>query len=468
MSTPLAAIYQKIEKLEPTLHALLTVVKADTNKTNGPLVDTVATVKDVIVTKDIETTAASKILKGWVPPYDATVVARLKAAGVTIVGKTNCDAWAHGSSTENSDFGPTKNPWDPDRVPGGSSGGAAAAVAVGYGDFALGTDTGGSIRQPAAFCGVTGLKPTYGRVSRSGLIAMVSSFDTIGPLARDAAMCAQVLEVIAGHDPLDATTAPQKSFSGAAIIKPHPTGGNEKPLRGLKIGIPKEYFAEGLDGQIESKVRTALTELERLGAQLIEISLLSTKNALACYYIIMPAEVSSNLARFDGIRFGHSVTKQVASKLGHIELVKENRAEGFGAEAKRRIILGTFVLSAGYVDAYYKQAMRVRTLLRQEFAEAFQRVDVIATPTTPNLPFKFGEKTTDPLTMYLEDIYTVSANLVGIPGVSLPCGFVKQQTELPVGLQLLGPMFGEETILRAAYWYQQATDWHKHEPRLGK
>lgn len=478
----LADVRARIEKFEPVLHALLNQeVIADGGK--GPLAGLVGSIKDVIVTKGVETTAASTMLKGWIPPYDATVVTRLKQAGATLIGKTNCDAWAHGSSTENSDFGPTKNPWDNERVPGGSSGGAAAAVSAGYGDFAIGTDTGGSIRQPAAFCGVTGLKPTYGRVSRYGLIAMASSLDTIGPIARDAATCARVLEAICGHDPADATSVPGKSFSAANVLAEIPewpgktSGGtfrggaklSSHPLAGLRVGVAKEYFAQGLASEVETAVRNAIAKLEKLGATLVEISLPMTPYALACYYIIQPAEVSSNLARFDGIRFGHSA-KRIASnpqRMGHIELVKQTRAEGFGAEAKRRIILGTFVLSAGYVEAYYKKAMRVRTLLRREFEEAFREVDVIATPATPNLPFKLGAHTNDPLAMYLEDVYTAPANLVGIPGVSLPCGLAKPKDgnkELPIGLQLLGPMFGEELILRVAHVYQQVTDYHQRRP----
>lgn len=463
----LQSVYDRIDQLEPQLHSLLTVVRGEASKVHGPLDGMAATIKDVIVTKDIETTAGSKMLKGWVPPYDATVVARLKAAGVTIVGKNNCDAWAHGSSTENSDFGPSHNPWDLERVPGGSSGGSAAAVAAQIGDFSIGTDTGGSIRQPAALCGVTGLKPTYGRVSRYGLIAMASSLDCPGPFARDAETAARVLEVIAGKDPLDATTVPTKPFSAAAVTSP--AANPDKPLAGLRVGVPKEYFAEGLHPEIAQAVRGALTQLEQLGATLIDIELPSTPYALATYYIIQPAEVSSNLARFDGVRYGHSVPRNDKAqmpnaKLSAIDLVKQNRAEGFGAEAKRRIILGTFVLSAGYVDAYYKKALRVRTLLRSEFSAAFNKVDIIAAPTTPNPAFKLGEKVDDPLALYLEDVYTVSANLTGNPGVSIPCGFTANN--LPIGLQLFGPMFGEEAILRTAHIYQQATDWHKRRPNI--
>ena len=466
----LEKIYGRIGALEPQLHALLKVVEVQPNSESGLLSGMVGTIKDVLTTKGIETTAGAKMLEGWVPPYDATVVRRLAQAGATLIGKTNCDAWAHGTSTENSYFGPTRNPWDTQRVPGGSSGGGAVAVAADYGDFSIGTDTGGSIRQPAALTGVTGLKPTYGRVSRSGLIAMASSLDCPGPMARSAAVCAQILEVIAGKDPLDATSVPGKPFAAGAVTAPPKN--SDRPLAGLRVGIPKEYFAEGLDSRVETAVRAGLATMEQLGASLVQVSLPRTTYALACYYIIMPAEVSSNLARFDGIRFGHSVRRSykpevTSQKLTMIEMVKQNRAEGFGAEAKRRIILGTFVLSAGYVDAYYRKALQVRTLLREDFAKAFEQVDVIATPTTPNPAFKLGEKTSDPLTMYLEDIYTVSANLVGIPGVSIPCGFIEQDAQqLPVGLQLLGPMWGEEQILRTAHFYQQATDWHTRRPPL--
>ncbi len=464
-SLSLVDLQKRIDRLEPTLHALLNRTQIDPTS-EGLLSGKIATVKDVLVTKDVTTTAGSTMLKDWQPPYDATVVTRLRAAGVTIIGKNNCDAWAHGSSTENSDFGPVHNPWNPDCVPGGSSGGSAAAVAAGYGDFSLGTDTGGSIRQPAALCGVTGLKTTYGRVSRSGLIAMGSSFDTIGPFARDAATCAEVLEVIAGKDPLDATTVPGKAFRAESVTD---TVGDERPLTGVRVGIPREYFADGLDSQVEASVRAGLAQLEKLGATLVQVSLPSTSYALACYYIISPAEISSNLARFDGIRFGHSVLRENSEQRtvnsgAHIDLVAKNRAEGFGAEAKRRIILGTFVLSAGYVDAYYKKALQLRTLLRREFEQAFEQVDLLITPTTPTPAFKFGEKTADPLAMYLEDIYTVSANLVGIPGLSVPCGFT--DTGLPVGMQLLGKWFDEERILRVGHIYQQATDWHTRRPAL--
>lgn len=456
-----AEINRRIDRLEPRLHALLDRSTIEPTQA-GALSGLVGTVKDVLVTQGVPTTAGSTMLKGWIPPYDATVVARLKQAGVLIVGKNNCDAWAHGSSTENSDYGPTRNPWNPDYVPGGSSGGSAAAVAAGYGDFSLGTDTGGSIRQPAALCGVTGLKPTYGRVSRNGLIAMGSSLDTVGPLARDAATCARVLEVIAGKDRADATTVPGKPFRAGVVTKP---AAGETPLAGLRVGLPKEYFADGLDGEVEAAVRAAVGHLEKLGATLVAVSLPSSSFALAAYYIISPAEVSSNLARFDGLRYGHSIMRDgTAAKVGHIDLVAKNRAAGFGAEAKRRIILGTFVLSAGYVDAYYKKALRVRTLLRQEFKKVFEQVDILATPTTPSPAFKFGEKTADPLAMYLEDIYTISANLVGIPGLSVPCGFAGNG--LPIGLQILGKWFDEEQVLRVGHLYQQATDWHTRRPAI--
>jgi aspartyl-tRNA(Asn)/glutamyl-tRNA(Gln) amidotransferase subunit A len=424
-------------------------------KSLGPLDGIPISIKDVIVTKGIETTAASKMLEGFVPAYDATVVSRLKAAGAVILGKNNCDAWAHGSSTENSDFGPTKNPWDLDRVPGGSSGGSAAAVAAGLGLASIGTDTGGSIRQPAALTGVTGLKPTYGRLSRHGLIAMASSLDCPGPFTRTAEDAALLLHVMSTVDPMDSTTLPEARFPVIAV------GDHDQPLKGLKVGLPAEYFAEGLDATVNSQVQAALKQLEQLGASLIEVSLPTTPFALAAYYVIMPAEVSSNLARYDGIRYGYRAddAKDLA------DLYLKSRSKGFGTEAKRRIMLGTFVLSHGYYDAYYKQAMQVRTKIIDDFSRVFAEVDILVTPTTPTPAFKFGEKTADPLAMYLEDIYTVSANLAGIPGISIPCGFASVgSSELPVGLQLLGPQLGEEAILRAAMAYQQVTDWHLRQP----
>lgn len=424
-------------------------------KSLGPLDGIPISIKDVIVTKGIETTAASKMLEGFVPAYDATVVTRLKEAGAVILGKNNCDAWAHGSSTENSDFGPSKNPWDLDRVPGGSSGGSAVAVAAGLGLASIGTDTGGSIRQPAALTGVTGLKPTYGRLSRHGLIAMASSLDCPGPFTRTAYDAALLLRAMSVVDPMDATTLPEARFPELGL------GDQPHPLKGLKVGLPREYFAEGLDAAVDSQVQVALKQLEALGATLVEVSLPATQYALAAYYVIMPAEVSSNLARYDGVRYGYR--SEQATDLASLYL--KSRSEGFGTEAKRRIMLGTFVLSHGYYDAYYTKAMKVRTKIIDDFTRVFGEVDIIATPTTPTPAFKFGEKSNDPLAMYLEDIYTVSANLAGIPGISVPCGFTSVGgSELPVGLQLLGPQLGEEAILRAAMAYQRETDWHLKKP----
>lgn len=460
---------ERIAEHNPTLNAFLSVDRegaiaaaeaADERRVAGtslgPLDGIPISVKDVIVTNGMETTAASKMLEGFVPAYDATVVARFKAAGAVILGKNNCDAWAHGSSTENSDFGPSKNPWDLTRVPGGSSGGSAVAVAAGLGLASIGTDTGGSIRQPAALTGTTGLKPTYGRLSRHGLIAMASSLDCPGPFTRTAEDAATLLHVLSTVDPLDSTTLPEGRFPLMGL------GDQPQPLQGLKVGLPKEYFADGLDAAVAAQVQTAIRQLEALGATAVEVSLPTTPYALAAYYIIMPAEVSSNLARYDGVRYGYR--SQAATDLASIYL--QSRSEGFGAEAKRRIMLGTFVLSHGYYDAYYTKAMKVRTKLIDDFIRVFREVDLLATPTTPTPAFKFGEKTADPLAMYLEDVYTVSANLAGIPGISVPCGVVERDgAELPVGLQLLGPQLGEEVILRAAMAYQRETNWHLKRPK---
>ena len=435
-------------------------------------------IKDNILTKGIRTTAASKMLKDFVPVYDATIVERLKNAGAVIIGKTNLDAWAHGSSTENSGFFTTHNPYDLERVPGGSSGGSCAAVAADMGFASFGTDTGGSIRQPAGFCGVVGLKPTYGRCSRYGLVAMASSLDVPGPIAKTAEDAAILLEIVCGHDSKDSTTVSNRKFSVKGIK-------SVTSIKGLKIGIPKEYFAKGLDPKVEEKVRNAVKILEAQGAKIKQISLPHTDYAVAVYYVIQPAEVSSNLARYDGIRYGYSVAN-VKAQMSNVknleELYLRNRGEGFGEEAKRRIMLGTYVLSAGYAEEYYKKAMRVRTLVIQDFKKAFKEIDVIITPTSPTLPFKIGERESDPLSMYLSDIYTVSANIAGIPGVSIPLGFVNSKSEirnpkhirnsnnqnskkilnlkseilnLPVGMQILGPQWSEELILRVANQYKK-------------
>jgi aspartyl-tRNA(Asn)/glutamyl-tRNA(Gln) amidotransferase subunit A len=443
--------------------------------------------KDNILTKGIRTTAASKMLSDFVPAYDATIVERLKNAGAVIVGKCNMDAWAHGSSTENSQFFTTHNPYDLKRVPGGSSGGSCAAVASGMGFASFGTDTGGSIRQPAGFCGVVGLKPTYGRSSRYGLVAMASSLDVPGPITKTAEDAAILLEIISGNDPKDSTTVSHKEFHAKQISNyqfpiSNKFSSDKFSMSKLKIGLPKEYFAKGLDPKVEEKVRNAVKILEGQGAKIKEISLPMTDYALAVYYIVQPAEVSSNLARYDGIRFGYSaeqfpisnfqfsnksqILNSKIDKINHLKLNKNlklkiknlsdlyciNRAEGFGDEAKRRIMLGTYVLSSGYFDAYYKKAMKVRTLVIKDFEKAFREVDVIITPTSPTLPFKIGEREKDPLSMYLADVYTVGANIAGIPGVSIPVGKVEG---LPVGMQILGPQWSEELILNIADKYEK-------------
>jgi aspartyl-tRNA(Asn)/glutamyl-tRNA(Gln) amidotransferase subunit A len=385
-----------------------------------------------------------------VPPFDATIIKQLKLQDFVMLGKTNLDEFAHGSSTENSAFWPTHNPWDLTRVPGGSSGGSAAAVAAGLVVYALGTDTGGSIRQPASFCNLVGLKPTYGRLSRYGLIAMTSSTDVPGFFTQTVEDAAILLEVLAGEDPKDATT--RESTKASVIFN--------RSIKGLKIGLPAEYFIKGLHPEVEQAVKNAAQKLEELGAVVQEVSLPHSPYGLAIYYIITPSEVSSNLARFDGIRFGLNV-KEAKTLL---EVYQKSRGRGFGAEAKRRIMIGTFVLSAGYYDAYYKKAQQVRSLLVNDFNNVFQEVDVLLTPTSPSTAFKIGEKTNDPLAMYLEDILLVPASLAGLPAVSVPCGF--SQTGLPIGVQIIGPQFKDELILEVAYRYEQATDWHKSKPHL--
>ena len=417
---------------------------------SSPLDGVPLAIKDVITTAGLTTTCGSKILENFVPPYDATAVARLKDAGAVLLGKTNCDEFAMGSSTERSAFFPTHNPWDLARVPGGSSGGSAAAVAAGEALGALGTDTGGSIRQPASLCGVTGLKPTYGRVSRYGLVAFGSSLDQIGPFARTARDCALILGAIAGADPRDSTAAPQPVPDYAAALS--------GDVRGLRVGVPKEYFVDGIEPGVEAAVRAALDVLRGGGAEVVEVSLPHTKYALPVYYIIAPAEASANLARYDGVRYG---VKQPGDS--YWDELERTRGAGFGAEVRRRIMLGTYALSAGYYDAYYKRAQQVRTLIRRDFTEAFEQVDIIAAPTAPTVAFKIGEKTDDPLAMYLEDVCTLPVNLAGMPGLVVPCGF---SSELPVGLQLIGRPFGEATLLRAGDAYQRVTDWHTRRPAL--
>ncbi len=408
-------------------------------------------IKDLIITKGLETTAASKMLRNYVPLYDATVIKKIKEQGAIILGKHNCDAWGHGSSTENSDFGHSHNPWDITRVPGGSSGGSTASVIADQVIFALGTDTGGSIRQPASLCGVVGFKPTYGRVSRYGAIAMGSSLDCIGPITKTVEDAALILNIIAGQDKKDSTTPNQPV--------PDYTKSLSKNLKGLKIGIPKQAFGSGLDKEVAEAIQLAVKDLEKLGAKIQEVDLPYLDYGLACYYIIMPSEVSSNLGRYDGIRYGH----QAKDADNLMEIYTKSRAEGFGPEAKRRIMIGTYTLSAGYYDAYYKKAMQVRTLIKQDFENAFNQVDTILMPTSPTTAFKIGEKTDNPLSMYLSDIYTITINLAGVPAVSIPCGFIEN---LPVGMQLIGKQFGEETIIQTAFAYEQATGWHKIRPKI--
>ena len=421
-------------------------------KAGSPLLGIPVAIKDNMCTTGMKTTCASKILESFVSPYDATVVARLRQAGSVFVGKTNMDEFAMGSSTENSGVFPTKNPWDLKRIPGGSSGGAAAAIAADASIAALGSDTGGSIRQPAACCGVVGLKPTYGRVSRYGLVAFASSLDQIGPLTKDVTDTALLMNTIAGHDRLDSTSAD--------IPLPDFTRALSNNVKGMKIGIPKEYFIEGMDPEVERGVREAISVLQGLGAKTVEVSLPHTDYAIATYYILATSEASSNLARYDGVKYGFRA--EGAKDL--LDQYLKTRSRGFGPEVKRRIMLGTYALSAGYYDAYYKKGQQVRTLIKGDFDSAFKKVDVIVTPTAPTAAFKIGEKTADPLQMYLSDIFTNSVNLAGIPGISIPCGFTREN--LPIGLQLLGKHFDEESILHAAFAYEQATDWHTKRPRL--
>ena len=407
--------------------------------------------KDVFCTRGVETTCGSKILKGFRPPYDATVVAKLRAAGGVFLGKLNMDEFAMGSSTENSAFFTTRNPWDLSRVPGGSSGGSAAAVAADLAAATLGTDTGGSIRQPAAFCGTVGLKPTYGRVSRYGLIAFASSLDQAGPFGKDVADAALMLQTIAGHDPMDSTSAAIPVPDYAAVLS--------QGVKGLKVGIPDEYFIDGLDPEVESAVRAAITTLEHLGAKTQRVSLPHTEYGLAAYYVIAPAEASSNLARYDGVKYG----LRVPGARDLIDMYSRTRGAGFGAEVKRRVMLGTYALSAGYYDAYYGKAQKVRTLVLRDFQRAFELVDVIVAPTTPSVAFKMGERE-DPLQMYLNDVFTIPVNLAGLPGLSMPAGFT--QTGLPIGLQIIGKAFDEATVLRAAKAYEAATPWRERKPEL--
>ncbi len=457
------ALLARIAALDPQIHAYLRVTSdlalaqardADERRARGeaaPLLGIPLAIKDVICTAGVETTAGSRILQGFRPVYDATVVQRLRAAGAVILGKTNTDEFAMGSSTEHSAYGPTHNPWDLERVPGGSSGGSAAAVAASLCLGAFGSDTGGSIRQPAAYCGVVGLKPTYGRVSRYGLIAFASSLDQIGPIAKDVTDAALLLQAVAGHDPQDATSADEPV--------PDFAQGLADGVRGMRLGVPREYFVDGMAPGVRQMVEGALDVWRSLGAETVEVSMPHTGYALPVYYLLAPAEASANLARFDGIRYGYAHPEA----LDIWDAYRLTRAEGFGDEVKRRIMLGTYALSAGYYDAYYLKAQKVRTLIKRDYDEALAQCDALVTPTTPNVAFKIGEHAEDPLEMYLEDIFTLSLNLAGVCGISLPCG---QSDGLPVGVQVQGRAYDEATILRVAYAYEQATSWHGEHPPL--
>ena len=460
------ASLDRIESVNPALNAFNHIAReralaraAEVDRaraagaTLGPLAGVPVALKDNLCVRGMRTTASSRILEHFVPPYDATVVQRLEAAGAVVVGKTNCDEFAMGSSNENSAYGPVRNPWATDRTPGGSSGGSAAAVATRSTVIALGSDTGGSIRQPAAFCGVVGLKPTYGRVSRYGLLAFASSLDQIGPITHTAADAAVMLGVLAGPDPCDATASRHPVASYTAAL----TG----DIRGLRVGVPRAFVTDGVGEGVRRAFDEALDQLQREGAALVDVELPHARYAIPVYYLVATAEASSNLARYDGVRYGHRAkgNEQLSLK----EMYSRTRDEGFGPEVKRRIMLGTYVLSAGYYDAFYLKAQQVRTLLRHDYDAAFEHVDVVAMPTSPTLPFRLGEKTDDPLQMYLADVFTVSANLAGLPAISVPCGFSEQ---LPIGLQLTGQLFDESTLLRIADAYQRVTDWHTRAPAI--
>ncbi len=461
----IASIFSRIDRVEETIHAYQLVMREHAQKRAAEIDELRAkgeepspwaglpiAVKDNMCLRSFTMTCSSRILENFVPPYDATVVQKLNAAGLIPIGKTNLDEFAMGSSTENSAFGRTKNPWDIDRVPGGSSGGSAAAVSAGEAILALGSDTGGSIRQPAAFCSITGMKPTYGRVSRYGLVAFASSLDQIGPMTRDARDAALLLQIIAGHDPRDSTSINQPVPDYIASL----TG----KVEGLKIGIPQEYFIEGMNQEIKEAVVTAAKQLEKEGAICSEISLPNTEYAIATYYMICTAEASSNLARYDGVVYGY----RGKNPENLVDMYCKTRSEGFGAEVKRRIMLGTYVLSAGYFEAYYRRAQRVRTLIKQDFDNAFKQVDAVLCPTTPSPPFKAGEKTNDPLEMYLSDVFTAPLNLAGLPGVTVPGGF--SVDGLPMGIQFISSPLTEERLLNLSYCFQQCTNHHKKKPPL--
>jgi len=458
-------IFNQIDKVDNLIKAFLVINREealrqakviDTKVKNGeelpPLAGVAVAIKDIIATQGTETTCGSKILKGFIPPYNATVINKLKEAGAIIIGKTNMDEFAMGSSTENSAFGPTHNPWDLERVPGGSSGGSAAAVAADETFVALGTDTGGSIRQPASLCGMVGLKPTYGRVSRYGLVAYASSLDQIGPITKDVTDCALMMNVIGGHDNMDSTSV---NLEVPDYLKPCQAG-----IKDLKIGVPKEYFIEGIDPEVKSALDRALKIFEKLGAKIEEVSLPHTEYSLPTYYLIATAEASSNLARYDGVQYGYRAEEYEDLS----SMYQKTRSEGFGSEVKRRIMLGTYALSSGYYDAYYLKAQKVRTLIKEDFDKAFNKYDILVTPTSPTPAFKLNEKVSDPLTMYLSDIYTIPINLAGLPAISINCGYSK--SNLPIGLQIIGRHFSEETILRAAYNFEQNNDVEKRKPSI--
>ncbi len=455
--------FKRIEQVDKDIHSFITVTKdealrqaeyADKKITADkelPLLGIPLAIKDLICTKGVRTTCGSKILSNYIPPYDATVIKNLKESGAIVLGKLNMDEFAMGSSTETSHFGVTRNPWNTEAIPGGSSGGSAAAVSADECAGSLGSDTGGSIRQPAAMCGITGLKPTYGRVSRFGLVAFASSLDQIGPMTKDVSDTAILMNVISGRDPLDSTSAD--------VPVPDFTKSLQNDIKGLRIGIPKEYFVEGMDREVEKSIRDAIALFEKLGAEIKEISLPHTDYAVSTYYVIAPAEASSNLARYDGVKYGYR-TNNSKNLLG---MYKKTREEGFGQEVKRRIMLGTYALSSGYYDAYYLKAQKVRTLIKRDFDEAFKICDCLVTPTAPTPAFKIGEKFDDPIQMYLSDIFTISINLAGVPAISIPCGFCKG---LPIGLQIIGRHFDEETIIRTAYTFEQNTDYHTKKPKI--
>jgi aspartyl-tRNA(Asn)/glutamyl-tRNA(Gln) amidotransferase subunit A len=459
------SVLKRVAEIEEKTHACVTIVEdialKEAEKVDNyiktahaiiPLTGIPTLIKDVICTTGIRTTCSSKMLENFIPPYDATVIEKLKAQKAVIIGKTNMDEFAMGSSTEHSAFFPTHNPWDLSRVPGGSSGGSAAAVAADEAIYALGSDTGGSIRQPAALCSVVGLKPTYGLVSRFGLVAFASSLDQIGPITKDVTDCALVMNAIAGYDSRDSTSVPYPVPDYTQQLIPD--------IKGLRIGIPREYFVEGMQNQVRATLEAAIDKLRELGAELDwEVSLPHTKYALAVYYIIAPSEASANLARYDGVKYGFS--ERDASNV--IETTERTRQFGFGLEVKRRIMLGTYALSAGYYDAYYLKAQKVRTLIKQEFDQAFEKCDALVTPTSPIVPFKLGEKLEDPMQMYLSDVCTLPINIAGIPAISIPAGFADN---LPIGMQIMGKPFSEEILLRIAFAYEQATDWHKRKPPL--